>query len=199
MARRIGRGEHGFGEVAYWETNNLDEHVALIARQVDRSLADPETRRLAVKLVSGRHDGERNGSPIVTAWGKDYWAPRVDACVQGNSECESTILWNFTVRNVRYVPDPEGYDLFSTLRHTLEAGGGDCDDMTIVLASLHKALGFSCRARVVSTSSKSWEHVYPMVAVPRGGSRFIALDPTVRGATPGWEYSKSTNKVDYTL
>jgi hypothetical protein len=199
MARRTG-GSRG-GEVAYWESNNLDEHVALIARQVQRGLDDPETRRLAVKLVSGRADGERDGKPTVTAWGREYWMPRVDVCVQGNAECEVTVLWNFVVMNVRYVLDPDGYDLFATLKHTLEVGGGDCDDMVIALATLHRALGFAnVRARVVSTNAQAWEHVYLMVGLPKTSpSRFIALDPTVKGAKPGWEYPSSTNKVDYKL
>ena len=107
------------GEVAYWETNNLDEHVALIARQIQRSLDDPETRRLAVKLVSGRPDDERDNKLIVTAWGKPYFMPQVEACAPQSDECESTLLWNFLVQNVRYVLDPDGYDLFSTLKHTL--------------------------------------------------------------------------------
>lgn len=202
MARRTGGSG---GEVAYWETNNLDEHVALIARQVERSLADPETRRLAVKLVSGRPDGMRDGKPYVLAWGRPYWMPHVPPCATRSDECEIITVWNFVVLNVRYVLDPDGYDLFSTTRYTLEAGGGDCDDMVIVLASLLRALGFrDVRARVVSTNSRAWEHVYAMVGLPksnsvRGRGQLLALDPTVKGATPGWEYGGSTHKVDYRL
>jgi hypothetical protein len=198
MARREARGE-----VAYWETNNLDEHVALIARQVQRSLDDPETRRLAVKLVSGRPDGENAGRLLVDAWGKSYWMPQAEACAMQSDECESTLIWNFTVQNVRYVLDPDGYDLFSTLKHTLVAGGGDCDDMVIVMAALHRALGFRhIKARVVSTQGSHWEHVYLMVGFPKASaspSKWTALDPTVKGARPGWEYQKASHRVDYTL
>lgn len=198
MARRTGRGS----EVAYWETNNLDEHVALIARQVDRSLDDPETRKLAVKLVSGRPDGMKDGKPYVLAWGKPYWMPHVPPCATQSNECEITVCWNFVVLNVRYVLDPDGYDLFSTLKHTLESGGGDCDDMVIALAALLRALGFrDVRARVIATSATVWEHVYTMVRTMKGGTggRLLALDPTVKGALPGWEYERSTHRVDYAL
>ena len=191
------------GEVAYWESNSLDEHVALIARQVNRSLDDPETRRLAVKIVSGRPDGESKGRLTVDAWGKTFWMPQVEACAPQNDECESTLLWNFVVLNVRYVLDPDGYDLFSTLKHTLLTGGGDCDDMVIALAALHRSLGWrSVRARVVSTKGSHWEHVYTMVGLPKANAtptRWVALDPTVKGAKPGWEYGSSTHRVDYDL
>jgi hypothetical protein len=197
MARRQARGE-----VAYWETNNLDEHVALIARQVQRSLDDAETRKLAVRLVSGRPDGVVNGKPVINAWGKRYWMPQTAECATQSAECEIVIIWNFVVQNVRYVLDPDGYDLFSTLRHTLEAGGGDCDDMVICLAALLRSLGFlDVRARVVSTNGKAWEHVYLMVGASKSksGGKLVCLDPTVTGATPGWEYSQSSNRVDYRL
>lgn len=198
MARREARGD-----VAFWETNNLDEHVALIARQIQRSLDDPETRKLAVKIVSSRPDDERGGKLIVTAWGKPHYLPQIEACAPQSDECESTLLWNFLVQNVRYVLDPDGYDLFSTVKHTLAVGGGDCDDMVIVLAALHRALGFrNLRARVVSAKGEAWEHVYLMVGFPKAAStptKWVALDPTVKGATPGWEYKGATHRVDYTL
>lgn len=197
MARREARGE-----VAYWETNSLDEHVALIARQVQRSVDDPGTRQLAVKLVSGRPDGTSQGRPYIEAWGKPYWMPQAQECAPQSAECESTLIWNFTVQNVRYVLDPDGYDLFSTLKHTLAVGGGDCDDMVITMAALHRALGFQhLRARIVSTRGQTWEHVYLMVGFPKSGpvKRWVSLDPTVKGATPGWEYGSSSHKVDFVL
>lgn len=191
----------GTGAVAFWETNSLDEHVALIARQVNRGLQDAETQKLAVKLISGRYDEMRDGKPVVIAWGKPYWMPQVPPCAQGNDECESTIFWNFVVLNIRYVLDPDGYDQFNTLRYTLEAGGGDCDDMVIALVTLHRAVGFvDCRGRVVSAGDSHWEHIYTMVGFPKARpKRLVALDPTVQGATPGWEYQSAKKRVDFRL
>jgi hypothetical protein len=181
MARREARGD-----VAYWETNNLDEHVALIARQIQRSLDDPETRKLAVKIVSSRPDDERGGKLIVTAWGKPHYLPQIEACAPQSDECESTLLWNFLVQNVRYVLDPDGYDLFSTVKHTLAVGGGDCDDMVIVLAALHRALGF--RNRALDRQKARW-----IAPAPPFGPSTVRLSllashpyhPAVGRSTPG--------------
>jgi hypothetical protein len=190
-----------------WETENLDEHVALIKRQVDRSLEDDETIQLARKIVSGNADGEERGRRFVRAWGKKLTLPpaqcpmRTPDTEEAVARCEMTAIWNFGVANVRYVEDPDGYDLFGTVRYILEAGAGDCDDSTILYAALHKAVGFrNVRARVVSTDGKFWEHVYVRIGVPKSRAReLVALDPTVKGAVPGWEYPRSKTVRDFIL
>jgi hypothetical protein len=77
----------------------------------------------------------------------------------------------------------------------------NCDDATILLAALHKAAGFkNVRARIVSTDAEYWEHVYTMIGLPRTqSSTFVALDPTVRGAIPGWEYDRARAVHDFIL
>lgn len=118
--------------VTVWESDDLEDHCALIARQVDRSLMDPETRKLAVKIAGHKPDGfvteKGRRIPVVTAWGHDYYLPDMgaDPCAAKDDACEVQAVWNFLVANVRYVLDPDGYDLFCTLQRTLEAGAGDC-------------------------------------------------------------------------
>ena len=115
-----------------WESEDLADHCQLIARQVQKSLEDPETRKLAVKIAGHRPDSYINENgvavPIVEAWGLQLYLPPVGAspCAAQNDACEVQAVWNFLVANVRYVLDPDGYDLFCTLRRTLEAGAGDC-------------------------------------------------------------------------
>lgn len=119
-------------EVAFWETGSLDEHVSLIRRQVRKSVQDPELRALALKIVAGKADEyiedprTRKRVPVAIAWGEAFRLPHVDPCGHKDAVCESQALWNFAVENVRYVLDPDGYDLFATAKYTLLAGGGDC-------------------------------------------------------------------------
>lgn len=191
-----------------WESEDLADHCQLIARQVQKSLEDPETRKLAVKIAGHRPDGYINENgvavPIVEAWGLQLYLPPVGAspCAAQNDKCEVQAVWNFLVANVRYVLDPDGYDLFCTLQRTLEAGAADCDDSTIAFAALLRALGFaSVFARVVSTGGKRWEHVYPVVGLPKSGPirRMVPLDVTVAGSVPGWQYDRISHRVDYKL
>jgi len=187
--------------VEYWETDSLADHVSLIQRQCARSVRDAETRKLASRIANGVPDGHADGIPYVKAWDQRYRLPHTRPCAIGSDACESQSLWDFWILNVRYTPDPAGYDFFATLRYTLEAGGGDCDDSVIGLGALHKALGFQVRARVISTSGTYWEHIYLLVGFPRHGrvKKWVPLDPTVKGAVPGWQFRRPKKVEDFVL
>jgi len=189
----------------YWETNTLAEHVSLIRKQATKSVRDPETRKLAKAIVAGE---------ATSAWGKPTQPNRAAAC--DSDGCVSQAIWDFTVQNIAYVPDPPEYDLFKTLKvtllgGTLDADGrrfdalpgtGDCDDFVIAMAALHRALGWTnVKARVVSVGGKRWEHIYLLVGFPRTGavSTWVPYDPTVKGAVPGWEYSKIREFADFDM
>jgi hypothetical protein len=194
--------------VQYWETDSLEDHVSLIEQQVTRSLRDPVTRELARKIVTGQADNTINGEPVVEAWGKHFLNPSArEGCHEG-AVCESSAIWNFTVANVAYVPDPDGYDFFATVRYILippkgdhrTGPSGDCDDMVILMAALHKAVGFKdLVARVVSVGGQQWEHIYLMVGFPKTGGvkHWVPLDPTVKNAVPGWEYQGVSHTKDF--
>jgi hypothetical protein len=189
-------------------TNSLDEHIALINRQLRRSLQDPELRQLAVKLVSGRFEyGQhpRSGRRIayIEAWGEQFLVPQREACEPRDARCELERIWDFVVLNVRYVYDPDGIDFFATARATLEAGGGDCDDMTILIGALGQLIGFKAVARVISTSHApdDWSHIYPMLGLDtkESPSHWVPMDVTVKGSVPGWQYEAIARVRDYPL
>lgn len=186
-------------------SGNIDEHVGYIKRQLDKSMRDPEVRQLAVKIVSGSYDWKpdrRSGQdvPVVKAWGKTFRAPTGEICPPRNEECEIERIWDFVVLNVRYVYDPDDIDTFATAKETLDAGGGDCDDMTILFGALLKALGFKVKARVIATKDNpdEWVHIYPVVGLAKDNPRkWIPLDCTMQGYVPGVEYDSIAAKRDY--
>ncbi len=194
----------GTGLVATFDSNNLEEHVAVIKRQVTRSLADPQTTRLANKIIRGAPDGRVRGPdgsehPIVRQWGDWFWLPELGPAGEG-WRAQVKRIWDFIVLNVRYEPDPDGFDQFLTLRYTLNASEGDCDDMVIALAALLKPLGYNVRGRVISVNGKTWEHIYALVHVPKTSSRYwLPLDPTVPNAVPGWQYDRIREARDFDL
>lgn len=117
------------------ETASIEDHARAIREMVDLSLADPETRKLAVKLASGGYDwvtDPRTGVsvPAVEYHGRYYRVSATGAappvCPARDFNCEVRQVWNFIVLNTRYTGDADGYDDYQDLRTTLEAGGGDC-------------------------------------------------------------------------
>jgi hypothetical protein len=195
-------------DVKMWETASLEEHVSLIAKQLHKSMRDPQLRQLAVKIVSGKADDHvydrrtEEEVPVAIAWGEAFRLPQIKVCDMNDATCESQALWDFYVMNVRYVLDPEGFDLFATAKYTLLAGGADCDDAVITLGALHQLIGFqNLQARVVSTNGRYWEHIYLMVGFPKVGKpkKWVPLDPTIAGAVPGWQYNKIKAYQDFQL
>lgn len=192
-----------------WKTGDkLEEHVALIRRQIQQSLADPATRSLAGAIVSGSFDSmvdPRSGVsvPVVPFYGRWFrgapsWEHARDVCGMRDYACEVTAIWNFIVLNVRYTQDQDGEDTYQTLRATLEMGAGDCDDMTIAFAALLKAVGFEqMTAEIVSLNGDTWDHIYPRVKLP--GGRWLALDATEKGKLPGWEFSWPAAKQSFVI
>ncbi len=189
-------------------THTIDQHIRELSIWVERGLRDPESRQLAVKIVSGTVDSIKYDRATgeeyeaITAWGKNFRAPGGDLCKPKDPVCEIEKIWDFLVLNFRYVYDSVQLEIFATLQRSLEAGGGDCDDACIAFATLFKCLGFHVGARVIATKAdpKEWVHIYPLVGLPKDDpSQWIPLDITVEGALPGWEYGGIAKYKDFLL
>ena len=105
-------------------------------------------------------------------------------------------------KGLRYVSDPRTFDYFAGPAATLkecEAGAcaGDCDDATILVAALLLALGFKAGVRAWGPREgvKRFDHVYPVVALPKHGPwekgyTGHGMDTTIVDGYPGWEPRK---------
>src|SRR5690606_29229151 len=92
---------------------------------------------------------------------------------------KQTILnaYNYVVKKVPYVKDPEGYEQITAPIH-LESGkkkGGDCDCQVTFLSSLLTALGIKNRIKTIAWRMEQFTHV---VLEAFTGSDWIVLDPT---------------------
>ena len=181
-------------QAEFYESGDLDGHMALVRRAVDRSCMDPETVQLAGKIVSNTVNyvehpktGRREG--VIVAWGDRFWPSGLPTCPPKDDACELRAIWAFLVKNIRYVYDPEHADTFKTLKQTLHARAGDCDDIAIAFCALARSVGFqSCYARVISMSGETWEHVYPMIGCPKDRPKVhIPFELTVAGFQVGQE------------
>ncbi len=145
----------------------IEVRVASIQRQIEKSIQDPEMRKIALQVT--RHCPERDGV------------------------CEARAIYDFVKARVRYTGDiapikwsdgsVEGVDLFQTARRTLEIGGEDCDGHAIVNATLLALNGITPRLRVVrERGAEDWQHIFAGALLPKGtGNKFFALDTTLPG------------------
>jgi hypothetical protein len=197
---------HPTMRVGHRKARDLEQMVKLIREQVERGLADGEARQLAVRIVSGRTERGRDRAgdvqEYIRGFGRNYLAPPGPVCRSRDEQCEIEKVWDFLVLNVRYVYDTLDRDVYATLKESLDAGGGDCDDGAIAFATLLGHLGFHVQARVISERANPEEpvHVYPLVGLPKDDpTAWVPLDMTVPGALPGWEYPDRAKIWDFDL
>lgn len=92
-------------------------------------------------------------------------------------------LQHFVRDNIRYVPDVEGVEMLQTPVRTLQIRTGDCDDKSVLLASLLASIGLATRFIALAFNNGPFSHVLTQV---RLGTSWIPLETIIDGAEPGW-------------
>ena len=169
QAPLVGKTEAGGMRVEHRRSAEMpiEERVASIQDLVWKGVQDPRMRKLALQVT--KHCPERDGL------------------------CEAKSIYAYIKDHVRYTGDVapvkmpngevEGVDLFQRGDRTLEFGGGDCDDHSILAATLLAHNGITPRLRVTaSTRNGEDEHIYPLAGLPKNGpNKWVALDTTLPG------------------
>lgn len=77
--------------------------------------------------------------------------------------------------SVRYVKDIRGVETLHTAERILEQRQGDCDDKTVLAASLLESIGHKTRLVAVGFGKRGYCHVYPEVLI---NGEWIAVECT---------------------
>lgn len=80
--------------------------------------------------------------------------------------CYAKAIFYFVRDNFQYVNDPTAYEYVKTAKQSLVSGNGDCDDASVLLASLLDAIGV--RTRFVFVPG----HVYIQAYLPEALNRY---------------------------
>lgn len=143
----------------------IEERLATIQELVYKSIQDPEMRKLALQITS--------------------------SCEARDGQCEAESVYNWVKSNIRYTGDVgaikwpsgevEGIDLYQSARRTTEMLGGDCDDHSILIATLLALNGLTPRLRVMKEArGEDFSHIFPIVGFPKNTPTYwTALDTTL--------------------
>lgn len=101
---------------------------------------------------------------------------------------EARTLYEFVRSRVRYVRDVHDVETLTAPLHVLDRMCGDCDDKSMLLASLYEAVGFPTRFVMAGYHGNLFEHVYLQVLVD---DCWVTADPTVPESF-GWEAPGAT-------
>lgn len=156
---------------------DIKERVAFIQEQIRKDSLKPEIREKALAVLTRKCNGD-------TEWcvpEKDFEA-EIRALFTAVRDAASPMA-------LRYTRDHVEVDQFHSADKLLKLKGGDCDDGTILLGAMLRAVGYPVRLRVIQdNSSSTWSHIYLLVGIPpMAPSKWIALDWSVPGKPPGWE------------
>lgn len=106
------------------------------------------------------------------------------------------------VKQFTYIHDPAGaFDAVQSARKTIESGHGDCDDLSVLLATLLAQVGLQPRFVLAryKPNSKGYDHVYVDVVLPDNEGGRIALDPSSARRGAGWESLRSIERLYYPI
>jgi transglutaminase-like putative cysteine protease len=165
------------GETKTIQTYNLTEdtvgHLLVIART---QAVAPEVRRVVESIVRGIPEK------------------------QWSLEMQGIFAW--VKNNLRYLRDPEGTEYVQTpIRHIINvdtngASFGDCDDASLLLATLLRNAGFKVKFVIISSPGHvgpGYNHIY-VEALDPSVMAWIPLDATMKDKPYGWKPSFNRKK-----
>lgn len=123
-------------------------------------------------------------SPIIRA--KAISIVRAAKVPENDKLGEIIAIHEWVKKHLRYVHDPNFYELLTYPETLLERADGDCDDHVILEAALLASIGFSTRFITLRRNpSKTTipEHVFMAVYIDQ---EWMYLDPIVKDKPAGW-------------
>lgn len=148
---------------------SIDQRVRLIQEMVEKSVHDPRVKQIATQVIR--------------------------QCRSRDNLCEAKAIYEAVRQRVRYIGDIapikmktgeiEPIDTFQSAYRTWEFGAGDCDDHSILIASMLSVIGIPARLRVTApTKFSDWAHIYVTAGIPAvNPSKWFALDTTLENPT----------------
>jgi transglutaminase-like putative cysteine protease len=124
----------------------------------------------------------------------------VKNCPPKDYVCEATALQQYVQQRIRYTRDINNLETVQYPEQTLSLGTGDCDDMSILLASLAESVGFPTRFAAIGLSGEGFSHVLAQLMIPGQGwvsAEVIPIDGSNTQAPLGWYPPEGTTFMLY--
>lgn len=88
---------------------------------------------------------------------------------------QANALHEWVKNNIRFMRDTTEVETVADAERTLQLGFGDCDDKSVLFATLAESIGHPTRFVAVGFSPDNYEHVYTETLI---GRKWIASDTT---------------------
>lgn len=89
--------------------------------------------------------------------------------------CEAKLIQQYIYNNIRYVRDIDGIETIATPQKTLQYKQGDCDDVSVLAATLLQCIGHPARFVAVGFNGRCISHVLVETLI---GSEWLPMELT---------------------
>lgn len=122
---------------------------------------------------------------------RDFAAKKIKHLPQKAYNAEINTLFEYVRDCIRYMRDVRDVETLQTPDVTVKLGYGDCDDKSVLLATLLEATGHPTRFVAIGTKPGRYQHVYVETL---SGKKWIPLDPT-EPQPMGWKPANIVEKM----
>ncbi len=112
-------------------------------------------------------------------------------CPERNTRAIVDTLQRWVRDNIRYVMDPRGIEMVQT-PPTLDLRTGDCDDKSVLLATLLETMGYQTGFCALGFNGEPFSHV---IALVRLGTKWCPLETILAGVGMGWSPPDATSHL----
>lgn len=135
------------------ETNNSNSSITNnlpIVEQEEKSLPKPAEKNNESEIIEFNPeevlaDAEPYLNEIVT---ENQELRKLAVQISTNcsdKECRAVEIFDYVITNYNYIDDPRGSEYIQSPFQTMEIGGGDCEDFTILINSLMENVGIETK------------------------------------------------------
>jgi transglutaminase-like putative cysteine protease len=107
----------------------------------------------------------------------------VKDCPNRDRVCQVKALHAFVRDRIKYLPDVRDVETIQTPDYTLKMGSGDCDDQSVLLASLTESVGMQARFLAIGVRGEGFSHVSSQVML---GTRWVNLETILPTLAQTW-------------
>ena len=162
-------------------------------RAAPRSLA-------AVAYIPDGHEGTRLTLEVMRRLVKEWRAnpemiafarSLVEGVQEKNFREEAAAVHAYVRDQIRYTLDPNEVETVQAPNVTIETGHGDCDDKSVLVATLLEILGHPARFAAIGFAPDVFEHVYVETKI---GADWIGVE-TTEPVELGWQPQGFVSKM----
>lgn len=116
----------------------------------------------------------------------------VQNCTSRDHVCQVQSIQAYVRDKINYLNDVRDVETIQTPDYTLDLNSGDCDDQSVLVASLLESIGFQTRFCAVGVRDQPFSHVSSQVKLGKGWCNVETILPVLKDPWHGYSAGAPT-------